>query len=257
MKKISGLMAMLVLAVTATSFSATPALAHTEGSCSNDVWPTNPQQTGQWIFQRFLSGTLVFDDVYGWVTNRRLYACSDIFSGIGFSAVPAVNVQDDVAQTVFQIGLVNNQGQGSTMKFTYADTTPVAHDLSTPQPQLGHRYEFRLVKNGNGKVRFIVYENGAQLWIHDSTTSWTSNMKHGWWGYETGRSTSMPGIDAADNAADLVGQVSITGDGVPPYDVTGITKQSFCPNGPCSTYWPNTVMTSSGQSNQIFNVTTP
>jgi hypothetical protein len=84
-------------------------------------------------------------------------------------------------------------------------------------------------------------------------------MKHAWWGWETEASTDMPGFQSSDPVADLVGQISRVGAGVPPYDVTGIGPDVYfdCPLNPCSYYWPNTVYTVSGQNNQIFNVKSP
>jgi hypothetical protein len=171
----------------------------------------------------------------------------------------AVNVQDDVDQTIFQLGMIVDQGLDAQPHFVYADTNATAHNISSPTPVDGHRYEFRIAKNvNNGRVRMVIYENGTQLWIRDSATTWTGNMKHAWWGYETGRSTSQPGIQDSAPAADLVGQYSYANDFVATHDVTNISPFTTCPNSvPCSDYWPSTDELVSGASNQVLNVRSP
>src|SRR5437870_8100297 len=156
--------------------TAVPTLAHSEGSCADDGWSSTPA-TGQWRFDKYLSGSQNYDDVYGWSTYRSLFPCQNHFGGTGLSFNAAVNIEDNVAGTVFQIGIIRYPG--GVGQFVYADTSPTPVAIGDPSPVTGHRYEFRLVKNGNGKVRFLIYENGTQRWVHHSATSWSSNMKHG------------------------------------------------------------------------------
>lgn len=189
----------------------------------------------------------------GWVTYRALYPCTG--AGSGFSYNAAVNVQDDVAETVWQVGIIRDDN--SSAHFAYASVNPNAVEISSPTPTIGQRYDFRIWRSAGNNVRLAIYNSsGTRIWALTSTT-WTSSMKHGWWGWETQNSEDMPGYEASDSSADLVGQISRNGDGVAPYDVTGISPFASCPIHSCSYYWPATLEAVSGQSNQILNVKTP
>lgn len=193
--------AVLALLSALIAFGPASALGHSEGSCSQDAW-SGTSATGQWRFDRYQTGSNYYDDVYGWVTYRTLYPCTG--SGEGYSAIPGVNVEDNVAGLVFQVGIYKTPGNGP--RFVYADTNAFVHEITGFYPQVGHRYEFRINKTAGNHARLWIYENGSSLWNRISTTSWTTNMKHGWWGWETENSEDMPGFQTADPDADLVGQ---------------------------------------------------
>lgn len=237
-----------------TAFGSAPTLAHSEGACSNDAWG-GTSATAQFRFDRYQSGSDYYDELDGWVTYRALYPCTG--SGTGFSFNAAVNAEDNVAGKIWQIGIWRLPG--GTAHFVYAAGTANAVQISSPTPTLGQRYNFRIWRSVANNVRLAIYNSsGTRIWVLTST-AWSTNMKHGWWGWETENSEDMPGFQNADPNADLVGQISRSGDGVPPFDVTGIGPDvTFaCPINSCSFYWPSTVYTVTGQSNQIFNVKTP
>lgn len=243
--------AALLLAITLAA--PTPVAAANNGFCVANQWPAN--QTGQWYFDKNVAPGGQFDEVIGWLTDRPLWPCEGLGIGQGWSFAAAANIQGETG--LFQLGFIQVAGQaGDQNYFVYTpfDGSGQAVPISSPRPTFGNRYKFQITKFPNtGQVYYRIYTSGGTLlWSPLGGTFPTSNSAKAWWGYETGNSRSLAGIDPNSAAADLVGQYSWVGSSTIWTRTNYGTACSSPSGGPiCSV---RAFMTTSGSSNEIFNV---
>jgi hypothetical protein len=249
-----------IFAIGALGTTTQPAYAAVDannGLCAGNQWAAN--LTGQWYYQN--TGTQNFDDVQGYLTDRALYPCEGLYYQ-GWSFAAAANVQgasgtcvSSNGNCVWQLGMYQDGGNaGDQNYFVYTDYSGsgVPIKITTVRPSFGNRYKFRIFKNSTGQIGYwIGTSTGTQLWAH-GTSTWPSDTHTAWWGYETGNSRTLAGLDPNDSAADLVGLWSIVGSSTLNTQ-TYITSICSSPSGgpTCAERATRSV---TGGSNEIFNV---
>ena len=175
---------------------------------------------------------------------RNLGLCIALHNG-GTFVLPA-NVDNNVA-TLFQLGYGRGiDYNGGALSFFRTDSSGNPIVIGGITPQVGGRYRFLVFSNG-GLVEYeIQLWNGSTwgyVWSLVTGYSWTSALKHAWWGYETWDQASSMGPESTSGTVHTAYMGYSGSANGTVYYRSGLAAADFVTDTSCCSYWHRAVGT--------------